>query len=490
MTGQPPGTAPGDTLRLTAVALHQQGRSREALVLLQQALSLNPGDPLIHNNLGSVLRSLGDLDGAVRAFREACRLAPGLAAAWFNLGKLLKAQAHIHEALDALNRALVADPGHSSARWTRGDLLKSLGHIPEAAADYRLACRRDPGSAEAWWGLANLKTLAFRAEEVASLRRVWAREPAPERRALLGFALAKGLEDLGQSAEAFSLLQQANALKRSLLPWDRGGYSRLVDRVVSAFSESPGQPDITLGEGVIFIVGLPRSGSTLLEQMLAAHPQVTGASELPDLPALIAAESAARGRPFPDWTPDATPEDWRRLGRAYLERTRRWQNRPRFTDKLPDNCLYVGAAAAMLPQARFIDTRRDPLDTCLSCYQQHWAKGQAFSYELLDIAHYYLDHYRLVRHWLKLLPERFTRVRYEELVEYPETILRRLLPRLNLSYEAACLQFYTVPRAVRTASAAQVRDPLRTDRRGRWRVYAHELSGLQAALGDELTRSH
>jgi hypothetical protein len=220
--------------------------------------------------------------------------------------------------------------------------------------------------------------------------------------------------------------------------------------------------DAALGREVIFIVGLPRSGSTLVEQILAAHASVAGGNELLDLPDTLEEESRRRGSRFPTWIHQAEAADWERLGRRYLERTARWrEQRPMFTDKGLSNWRYVGAVAAMLPGARFIDCRRDPVETCLACFRQLFAKEQAFTYDLSELAAFWRDYDRMMQVWQQRYPDKVHKLVHEDLLADPEREIRRLLDFCALSFDATCLRFHEVEREVRTASAAQVREPLR-----------------------------
>lgn len=470
-----------EVLRLAAVAAVLEGRPAEAVAALRRALAARPGDALLYNNLGSALAAAGDGDGAIEAFRHASALAPGLAASWYNLGKTLKVRGESAAADDALARAVALAPGHVPARIVRGDNLKALGRIDEAAAAYRAAIARDPIAAHAWWGLANLKTIRFDAADVAALERAFAQSRAHDRPAL-GFALAKALEDQDRYADAFAVLEAANALRRDQQRWDAAGFRREVDAIVAAFSTPAPAPASALGSEVIFIVSLPRAGSTLVEQIVAAHAEVEGAGELPDLSIVIEEESRRRGTPFPGWVGEADADDWRRLGERYLERTARWRRRrPRFTDKSLLNVPYVGAAAAMLPGARFIDCRRDPVETALSCYRQWFAQGQAWSYAVDDIAAHAQGHERLMAAWRARIPAALHTIVHETLLDRPEASIRALLDFCGLDFDAGCLEFHRSARSVRTASAAQVREPLRRDTR-RADHYGALLDPLRRAL--------
>lgn len=453
-----------EVLRLLGVLRQQQGRTGESLNALREAAALRPGDALIRMNLGSALRASGDRPAALGAFREACALAPDLAPAWFNLGKALKADAQTAAALEALEHAARLAPDQVGMRVILGDTLKQAGRIAEAAASYRAAIALQPAAGMAWHGLANLKTVVFTARETAGLRDALdlPAMPAHERIAAR-FALAKALDDSGDPAGAFTELATANAAMRARLAWDARGFSAHIDAIAAAFRPAPQPaPDPHLGADVVFIVSLPRSGSSLTEQILAAHRDIEGAGELPDLPAVIDEESARRDQPFPAWVPQATAADWERLGRRYLQRTRRWRDaHPRFTDKGLDNWPLVGAALAMLPAARVVICRRDPLEMLFSIWRQWFAQGHAYSYALEDLVACWRDFERLSRFWECSYPEAVLDHGHEHLLANPEAQIRRLLEFCRLPFDPACLRPQASTRAVRTASAAQVREPLR-----------------------------
>jgi tetratricopeptide (TPR) repeat protein len=449
-----------------------------------RALAACPDDPLLLNNLGSAMSARGDTAGAIAAFRRASELAPALAAAWYNLGKTLKLRGDSAGAHDALERALAIEPFHVAARVVYGDNLKALGRIDDAAAAYRAALGENASAAHAWWGLANLKTVRFEAADADALAKAFRDDRTADRPAL-GFALAKALEDQDRFPEALGVLHEANALRRRQQPWDAAAFSREVDAIEAAFAT----PRASAGEAAcrreaIFIVSMPRSGSTLVEQILASHPDVEGAGEIEDLAAVVFEESARTNRAWPAWARDASAADWHRLGERYLERTARVRTgRARVTDKSLSNWLRVGAAAAMLPGARFVHCRRDPVETALACYRQWFNRGQAFSYSLDDIVAYWRDHERLMRVWKERLPGRVFTLEHEALLAAPEATVRALLDFVGLPFDAGCLEFHRNDRSVRTASAAQVREPLarRTDRAARYGVLLDPLRRAIAA---------
>ncbi len=470
--------------RLLGVIQQMRGDYPQAITILREALLLGPDDALVHMNLGSALYANDAVDDALTSARRACELAPDLSAAWFNLGKMYDLQIMTERARDALQRALQLDPDHIAARMTLANVQTSQGDITDAATNYRAVLRRRPGHANAWIALANLKTVRFGKQDVITLRRaLHASTVALDARVALGFALAKALEDQDDPAAAFDALSRANALKRRQVDWDAAAMQANVDAILTAFAAPTAHAsDAMLGHEVIFIVCLPRSGSSLTEQILASHPDVEGGGELTDLQQVIDEESSRRGQPFPGWAGSATPADWSRLGRDYLARTQAWRRRrPRFTDKNVINWQFVGAALAMLPGARIVNSRRDALETCLGCYRQLFNKGNDFSYDLDDMAGYWRAYDRMVRHWAHIFPERFFEHSYESLLADPEAQVRRLLAFCGLPYDPACLEFHRTERAVRTASAAQVRQPLRRDT-ARSALYGDKLDRLRALL--------
>jgi Flp pilus assembly protein TadD len=476
-----------DALRLQAIALQLSGRNDEAIATIGKALAVRPDDAVLLNTLGGVLSEMGRGDAALAAFRRACELQPDLASAWCNLGMVLQSRGMIEEARSAFTRALDSEPRHALARTGLANTLKMLGQGAAAAAEYRTVLAADPANIQAWGGLGELKTTAFDDRECTMLLELHARTAgSDEDRATIGFALARALEDRSRYAEACAVLDQANAAMRRITPWDAPGFTRSIDAIAAAFETPPAaHPDPARGAEVIFVVSLPRSGSTLVEQVLAAHSRVEGAGELPVLANLVQAESQRRGEPFPAWVDRATARDWERLGEEYLaqaEPARR--GRPVHVDKALFNWPLVGAIRAMLPAARIVNCRRDALETCWSIYRQRFARGQqAFAYDLASIAACWTDYDRLMFRWHARHPGKIHELAYERLVAEPEPTVRALLDYCGLPFEPACLRAHMAKRTVRTASAAQVREPLRDDT-ARAPRYGVLLDPLRRLLGE------
>jgi len=473
-----------ETLRLLAVALRLQKRDAEALDAARQAAARNPDDALIQNGLATALDACGEREAAIAAFRRACALAPRAGPLWANLGKTLSDHGRFEEAVPALEQA-IALSGHAASHLRLAYALRVLGRTDAAAQRYRELLARSGTDGSAWLGLASLRTRPFDAADIGAMETALrAQTLSNDSRISIGFALAKALDDHGRYAESFAVLSEANARTRAIRPWSARQFSALTDAVLGAFASVPAGSPAMQGEDVLFIVSMPRAGSSLTEQILASHPQVNGAGELDDLTAVVVAESERRRQPFPQWVKDSSPADWQRLGADYLRRTERWRRPGKlFTDKLPGNWLRVGAALAMLPGARVIDCRRDPVEACFSCYRTLFTEGtQPFSYDLADLGAYWRDYDRACRHWLALYPARFRVQRYEDLVAEPEREIAALLAFCGLPDDPACRRFHETPRSVRTASASQVREPLRRDT-ARAAKYGSLLDPLRAALG-------
>jgi tetratricopeptide (TPR) repeat protein len=471
-----------EVLRLVAGMHTLRGEHAQAVSSLRRALEKRPQDALYWNTLGSALIPLGDYDAAIAALGHAVALDAQLGVAWYNLGLALTHSVRPDEAASALQHAIAIVPTHISARVLLADQLRGSGRVDEAAAEYRRVIAQQPAAGMAWIGLANLKSAKLDSADIAAMQRTLTRtDVGDDDRIALGFALASALEDGGRYVDASGALAQAHACARRRGAWNAAAFSAHVDSVLAAFPTASSGTASTLGDEAIFIVSLPRSGSTLIEQILATHSQVEGASELPDLPQVLTEESQRRGQPFPQWVAAMRPADWERLGRRYLERTARWRQRhPRFTDKLLTNWLHVGAIRAMLPGARIVAVRRDPLETCLACYRQHLA-GNAYTHDFVDLAAYWRDFDRAMNHWRTLHPQHVHENVYEDLTTDPEAQIPALLAFCGLDFEPACLAFHTNPRAVVTLSAAQVRQPLRRDT-ARAARYGALIDPLRAAL--------
>ncbi|RZA17303.1 MAG: sulfotransferase family protein, partial [Lysobacteraceae bacterium] len=423
-------------------------------------------------------------DAALASWRRACVLDPSQPMSWFNLGRNLQQLGSTADAIDALTHALALAPELPPAHVLLGDALVHAGDFDQASACYREALRQQPACGDAWRGLSNIKTRALGDDDALVLASQLRRNDiADTDRVAMGHALGKLEEDRGRHGEAFVAFSAANALQKRMTPWSREAFQRYLEQALAATESLPPPLDPGLGRDVVFVVGQPRSGSTLFEQILAAHPMVEGASELPDLGIVIQRESLRRGMPYPQWVPLATAEDWQRLGRDYLARTARWRtSKPRFTDKLPENWKHAGILRAMLPAATVVETRRDPVETGWSCYKQQFYSQPHFANDLSDIAIHIRGCEQAMDAWRVRDPARIRLHRYEDLLAGPEARIRALLDDCGLPFDVACLRFHEAGRSVRTASAAQVRRPLQQVA-SQAAAYGMLLEPLLSALG-------
>jgi tetratricopeptide (TPR) repeat protein len=371
--------------------------------------------------------------------------------------------------------------------------LKTIGRQPEAIESYRAAARVQPSLGDAYWSLANLKTYRFTDDEITRMR---AHEAAAATSLIdrfhLCFALGKALEDRGEFAESFGYYERGNALKKTQTRYKAEQMERHLRLLRSVLT----QEFFAARRGVgcdradpIFIVGLPRAGSTLLEQILASHSQVEGTMELADIPRIVhqlqgRQEDPARPR-YPGVLTELTPEQLKHLGGKYLEDTRVYRNgKPFFIDKMPNNFRQLGLIHLILPNAKIIDARREPMACCFSNFKQLYAAGQEFTYGLEEIGRYYRSYVELMQHWDVALPGKVLRVQYEDVVDNLELNVRRVLQFCGLKFESGCIEFYKTERSVRTASSEQVRRPIFREGVDQWRNFEPFLGPLRAALGD------
>jgi tetratricopeptide (TPR) repeat protein len=403
-----------------------------------------------------------------------------------------------HETAIGLYRGLLVDaPNAADVHLWLGHALKTVGRTAEAIEAYRAAAKARPGFGDAYWSLANLKLYRFEDDEIERMR---AEEASPSIPPLdrhhLCFALGKALEDRGETADSWTYYARGNALKRAesryrpeILETNTAEQIRVCTSAFFHERRGWGAPD----PDPIFIVGLPRSGSTLLEQILSSHSQVDGTQELPDIQAMVL-ELQGRDPDFdhpryPAALGDLSAQDAARLGEKYLADTKVYRaGRPRFIDKMPNNFRHIGLIHLILPKAKIIDARREPMSCCFSNLKQLFAQGQEFVYSIEDIARYYRTYLDLMAHWDEALPGRVLRVHYEDVVADLEGSVRRLLDYCDLSFEPGCIDFHKTKRSVRTPSSEQVRQPIFRDGLDQWKTYEPWLAPLKTALGDALER--
>jgi tetratricopeptide (TPR) repeat protein len=474
-------------IRMLAELAWRIGRQQDAEHLLRRALEIAPGFTAARAQLALVLGRMGRPAEALPLLDELFE-EDGEDLGHFNLKAATIARlGNFDEAIALYEDVLARAPKQPRVWMSYGHILKTVGRQAEGIDAYRKAIGFNPNLGEAWFSLANLKTVKFDEADIAAMRTALDQpDLRDEDRFHLEFALGKAMHDAGRTDDAFAYFAAGNALRRKSQPYNRNDTTRAVDRAVATFTRER-LADRTGGgcqaTDPIFIVGMPRAGSTLVEQILSSHSLVEGTSELPDLPAV------ARKNPgYPKSALSLSDDERAALGEEYLKRAsvQRRTDKPFFIDKLPNNWLYVPFIQLILPNAKIIDARRHPLGCCFSNFRQHFARGQAFTYDLTDVGSYYSEYVRLMAHVDSVLPGKVHRVIYERMVDDTEAEVRALLDYCGLEFEAECLAFHETKRAVRTASSEQVRQPIYRDATEEWRRYEAFLGPLKDVLGDVL----
>jgi len=479
-----------DALRVMGAVALSEGRLDEAVRFFRRAVDHAPDFVGAIIDLGQALKEQNRFEEAIACFHNAIRIEPGNVKAHFLLGSTLSPSALTYEAIEAFERTLELRPDHVGAHLGLGHVLKTVGRQDEAVDAYRECIRLRPGNGASYWSLANLKTYRLSSEDIQEMESKLENGVADkESEVNFLFALAKATEDRGDFDAAWQLYEKGNSERRMMEYYDPVNSEDTHDRVIEVFnqeflSEHSGQGHAD--PSPIFVIGLPRSGSTLIEQILASHSQVEGTSELPYIAHATAALNLNRadGVNYPEAVRELGPVHLDSLGAGYLRTAQmhRTEGTPRFVDKMPNNFPSVGFIRLVLPNAKIIDARRHPMDSCLSCYRQLFARGQTFTYDLTDIGEYFLEYQRLMDHWHSVLPGRVLTVQYEDVVQDFEGQVRRLLEYCELPWEDACLRFYETDRPVRTASSEQVRQPVHSKSIGFWRNYEDELGELRTVL--------
>lgn len=479
-------------MRMLAELAMRLGRYGDACALLDRALELAPGfhparfaRALVQSRRGRLSEAIADTDVLLAVAPDA--------AAYLNLRASVLVRLGDYEPARAIYERVLAERPNEPKVWmSLGHVLKTSGRAPEGIEAYRRSLELRPELGESWWSLANLKTFRFDDADIAAMQTALdAPEIDEDDRLHLHFALGKAFEDRADFELSYKHYEQANSIRRGQLDYDPQETSAKAARMRAALT--PDLFEAKSGAGCraadpIFILGMPRAGSTLLEQILASHPLVEGTMELPDIDLMSQRLAAKRGDSYPEILAELSPDALQALGEEYLERTRvqRRLGRPFFIDKMPNNWLHVGLILLILPNAKIIDARRHPMACCFSAWKQHFARGQNYSFSLPEVGRYYADYVTLMAHVDAVAPGRVHRVIHERLVDDPETEIRRLLDRLGLPFDQACVEFYKNDRAVRTPSSEQVRRPISKEGVDQWRNYHQWLDPLVAELSPVL----
>jgi tetratricopeptide (TPR) repeat protein len=478
----------------------ESGRARWAEELARSLVRKMPEQSKWWLKLSSSLARQDQLVEAQEAVQQVLSIEPHLEEAQMLLGSIFVRDNRFAEALGQYDAVLQQSPDNIVALAQKGSALKTLGRQDESIQCLRRCMELDSSFGEAAWSLSNLKTYKFSDEEVVGIKALLARDAKPGDKKLkdkdvvhFNYALGKAYEHRQQWDQAFNAYQAANSVKQKSAAWNADDFSAQVDQIIATFTPQLLQQQRNSGvddSSAIFVLGLPRSGSTLQEQILASHSQVEGTRELPYIP-WMAQRLNRKPNPmckdnYPLGAAQLEANQWQLLGEQFLAQAKRHRQTeaPFFIDKLPNNFLYVGLILLAMPNAKIINTVRNPMDNCFGCFKQLWAEGQNFTYDLDDLGRYYRDYHRLMVHWQAIFGDKIYSVNYEAVVADLETNVKALLDYCGLAMEEQCLRFHETERAVNTASSEQVRQPIYTSAVAYWKHFDEHLQPLKDALGD------
>ena len=476
-------------LLLARIAIHARAY-KEAEKLLRKVVEYAPRFTLAWHELGAALREQHRDQEAAEAMEISLKMDPNDSTTHYQYGAALAMAGRTEESARAYQRSVELDPKQAGAHVGLGHVLKTLGDQAGGIAAYRAAIDLKPNLGEIYFSLSNLKTFRFAADEIDDMVNRIGQESLPSTSVVhFAFTLGKAFEDNGDYDRAFEYYIQGNEENRKSIIYDpvqtEVAHRKMKETFSAEFFERIEETQTGIKDpDPIFIVGLPRSGSTLIEQILASHSLVEGTSELPDLGIVSQMVSnKQKGRIFPGGILEMSDNEITELGQRYLDRTKRHRHgTPYFTDKMPNNFAHVGLLQAILPNAKIIDARRHPLDSCMGCFKQHFAKGQTFTYDLFELGEFYLEYDKLMKHWDKVLPGKVLRVQYEDVVSDLENEVKRILNYCNLPFEKGCINFHETKRAVRTASSEQVRQPIYNQSINTWKKFDAHIQDLKEIL--------
>ena len=481
-----------DALRLLALLASRSGALDQGIAMLRKCTEIAPDYALAWENLAKLYRQKDDPESIKMAsycFKKATELRPDWAEGWAGLGTMQTRSSQHDEGISSYKKSIELKINQPRVHLSLGHIYKTTGEPEKSITSYKDAIKYDPGFGEAYWSLANLKTYEFTDLEIREMQKqIDAKDLNERERVHFLFALGKALEDAKDYKQSFKYYHDGNELNRGRSTYDPKAIEALTQRLITFFDTSLFSS--TEGSGYdakdpIFIVGLPRSGSTLIEQILSSHSSVEGTMELPNMmnTARKMGNSTKDQTAYPEVISEMPTNDLNFLGKSYIEDTKFLRSGlPFFIDKMPNNFSHVGLIKLILPHAKIIDARRNPLDTCFSCYKQLFARGQVFTYDLPELARYYINYVKLMDHWDETLPGFVYRVNYEQMISNQEEETRKLLNFCNLDFEDQTLEFYNTKRAVKTASSEQVRQPIYKKGLDHWKNFEGDLSVLKKSL--------
>ena len=477
-----------DALRFMGILAFKSGNHDIAEAMLTKALKLDPTYTLVWANLAQVFSVTAQLDKAKKSFKNILNMEPKNGLIWAEYGTVLTKLANYKEGRDAYLKALEFKPDSPRVHLSLGHVYKTMGEIDNSVNSYKNTIIQNNHSGEAYWSLANLKTYSFSENEINKMEETLKEDMSDIERSQMHFALGKAYEVKKDFDNSFKNYYEGNKVKKGLIKYSSDDTTENTKRILNFFNQENIQnlsKSSSNNKDPIFVLGMPRSGSTLVDQIISSHSKVDGTQELPNIIKIAAELNNDSQNTYPEVLKELDNTKLSDLGKNYITETA-WarENAPFFVDKMPNNFIHIGLIKTILPNAKIIDTRRDPMDTCFSCFKQFFARGQLFTYSLEDLGKYYTDYIRAMNHWHNIYGKDIFTVHYDNVVNETEETIRELIDYCNLPFEQECLEFYNSSRPVKTPSAEQVRQPIYKSGLNYWKNYDKHLLPLKKIIDE------
>jgi len=477
-----------DALRFMGILAFKSGNHDIAEAMLTKALKLDPTYSLVWANLAQVFSVTGQLDKAKKSFKNILNMEPKNGLIWAEYGTVLTKLANYKEGKDAYLKALEFKPNSPRVHLSLGHVYKTMGEIDNSINSYKNTILQNNLSGEAYWSLANLKTYSFSENEIIDMEKTLKGDMSDIERSQMHFALGKAYEVKKDFDKSFKNYYEGNKVKKGLIKYSSDDTTDNTKRILNFFNKENIQKlakSSTVDRDPIFILGMPRSGSTLVDQIISSHSKVDGTQELPNIIKIAAELNTNNQNNYPEVLKELDESKISNLGKEYITETA-WarDSAPFFIDKMPNNFIHIGLIKTILPNAKIIDTRRDPMDTCFSCFKQFFARGQLFTYSLEDLGNYYTDYIRAMNHWHNVYGKDIYTVHYDNVINETEETIRELIDYCELPFEKECLEFYNSSRPVKTPSAEQVRQPIYKSGLNYWKNYEKHLLPLKKIIDE------
>lgn len=477
-----------DALRFMGILAFKSGNHDIAEAMLTKALKLDPTYSLVWANLAQVFSVTGQLDKAKKSFKNILNMEPKNGLIWAEYGTVLTKLANYEEGRDAYLKALEFKPDSPRVHLSLGHVYKTMGEIDNSIDSYKNTILQNNLSGEAYWSLANLKTYSFSENEIKDMEDTLKGDMSDIERSQMHFALGKAYEVKKDFDKSFKNYYEGNKVKKGLIKYSSDDTTDNTKRILNFFNKENIQKlakSSTEDRDPIFVLGMPRSGSTLVDQIISSHSKVDGTQELPNIIKIAAELNSNNQKNYPEVLKELDESKLSNLGKDYISETA-WarDSAPFFIDKMPNNFIHIGLIKTILPNAKIIDTRRDPMDTCFSCFKQFFARGQLFTYSLEDLGNYYTDYIRAMNHWHNVYGKDIYTVHYDNVINETEETIRELIDYCGLPFEQECLEFYNSSRPVKTPSAEQVRQPIYKSGLNYWKNYEKHLLPLKKIIDE------